>query len=384
MQTELIQRGAITNAPFSAIDLFCGAGGFSLGLRNAGFRILLGVDSWQMALDTHAKNFHHRVLCADAASLSGADILHHAGASRHGIDLLVGGPPCQGFSIQRIGSDADGRNNLVVEFARLIAEIGPRMFVMENVPGLIGKRGRNLFEVFLSLVGAAGFDTEAHLVNAADYGAPQIRRRVVVLGWRRADTPRLPMPEPSVDPMHYKTVQDAIGDLPAAAEPGQPNRTDPLHKQTKLSDLNRERLRFIPPGGGMIDLPVHLRVTCHKAGADKIGHRYVYGRLAPHRPAGTITARFDSFTRGRFAHPFENRNVTLREGARLQTFPDDFLFVGNQEEIALQIGNAIPPVLADALARSAVRALQREEQVATAARSRLLRQIGLFKTGTSD
>ncbi len=108
----------------------------------------------------------------------------------------------------------------------------------------------------------------------------------------------------------------------------------------------------------MENLPVHLRVDCHKAGAEKIGHRYVYGRLAADRPAGTITARFDSFTRGKFAHPLQDRNITLREGARLQTFPDGFGFKGNQEDIACQIGNAVPPVLAEALARAAIEVLK--------------------------
>jgi DNA (cytosine-5)-methyltransferase 1 len=129
-------------------------------------------------------------------------------------------------------------------------------------------------------------------------------------------------------------------------------QSDPLHFRTNLSELNLERLRHIPPGGGFEDLPVELRVNCHKNGASKIGHRYVYGRLAPDRPAGTITARFDSFTRGKFAHPLEDRNITLREGARLQTFPDTFRFSGTQEEIAAQVGNAIPPLLATTIARA--------------------------------
>ena len=114
----------------------------------------------------------------------------------------------------------------------------------------------------------------------------------------------------------------------------------------RLSARNLERLKHIPPGGGFESIPIDLRVDCHKSGAARIGHRYVYGRLAPDRPAATITAHFDSFTRGRFAHPWEDRNISLREGARLQAFPDDYVFVGTQEEVAAQIGNAIPPPLA--------------------------------------
>jgi DNA (cytosine-5)-methyltransferase 1 len=125
----------------------------------------------------------------------------------------------------------------------------------------------------------------------------------------------------------------------------------------RLSKLNQQRLACIPQGGGMTDLPVELRVNCHKNGAEKIGHRYVYGRLDWNKPAGTITARFDSFTRGKFGHPLEDRNITLREGARLQTFPDDFIFTGTQESIAAQIGNAVPPVLAEAIGRQIVAAM---------------------------
>jgi DNA (cytosine-5)-methyltransferase 1 len=118
---------------------------------------------------------------------------------------------------------------------------------------------------------------------------------------------------------------------------------------------------MIPPGGGMQDLPDELKVDCHKVGADKIGHRYVYGRLSPDKPAATITARFDSFTRGKFGHPVEARNITLREGARLQSFPDSFRFFGTQEEIAAQIGNAVPPLVSEWLAKAAAVYLARTQ-----------------------
>lgn len=367
-----------TSNALTAIDLFCGAGGFSLGLEKSGFAVLVGVDSWQLALDSYVKNFKHPVLCADLAAVSGVDILRRVGARRGSVDLVVGGPPCQGFSIQRIGADHDLRNSLVLEYARLVGEILPRLFIMENVPGLLGKRGKELFKRFLSSVDDAGFDTEAHIINAADYGAPQLRRRVVVLGWRRIDMGRFPIPEPSTSAEHYKTVQQAIGDLQTPSPPEILTPSDPLHRETRLSELNKERLRHIPPGGGMEDLPIQLRVDCHKNGAAKIGHRNVYGRLAPDRPAGTITGRFDSFTRGRFAHPFNDRNITLREGARLQTFPDTFRFSGSQEDIAAQIGNAVPPVLAEALAKSAAAALEQTKSDSNVERLRQARQIVLL------
>src|SRR6185436_18146634 len=140
------------------------------------------------------------------------------------------------------------------------------------------------------------------------------------------------------------------------------------HRRTRLSALNLARLQHIPPGGGMEDLPIQLRADCHRDGPDKIGHRKVYGRLDPEAPAATITARFDSFTRGRFAHPFEDRNITLREGARLQTFPDTFAFKGTQEEIAALIGNSVPPRLAKEVGTALAAFLRRADTIATEGR----------------
>ena len=318
---------------------------------------MLGVDSWGIATDTYARNFTHTVVCADLARSKGRTLLKASGARRGGVDLVVGGPPCQGFSIQRIGSDHDSRNSLVLEYARLLKEILPRLFVLENVPGLIGARGKPLFDRFVDMMTAAGFGVAFNVVDAVNYGVPQHRRRVFVLGWRRKDTSQFTLPPVSHAKGCYKTVMDAIGDLPAAAARDAEKVGDLLHRETRLSDLNLRRLLLIPPGGGMQDLPVAMRVKCHKKGADAIGHRYVYGRLAPDRPANTITARFDSFTRGRFAHPHAHRNITLREGARLQTFPDTFNFCGNQEDIAAQIGNAVPPSLAQAIGAAAIQSL---------------------------
>jgi DNA (cytosine-5)-methyltransferase 1 len=344
------------NGP-TAIDLFCGAGGFSLGLQSAGFNILCAADAWPLAAESYRRNFSHPVVCGDLSECSTAELMRRAGVLPQRVDLVVGGPPCQGFSVQRIGADTDQRNNLVLKFAELVSEISPRFFLMENVPGLIGKRGSHLFDAFMEAVTVAGYDAEAHVVNAADYGVPQIRKRVIVVGWHRRHGQAVIMPSPTHNPKTQETVWDAICELPPPAMPGDKNPRDPLHRASRLSELNKQRLKHIPPGGGMENLPVELRVNCHKAGADKIGHRYVYGRLDGDRPASTITGHFDSFTRGRFAHPKEDRNITLREGARLQTFPDSFKFAGNQEDIAAQIGNAVPPRLAQFLGTAVLEAL---------------------------
>ena len=340
----------------TAVDLFCGAGGLSLGLESAGVQVICGVDNWSAATKTYSANFRHPTLAADVSDLGASHILEFAGAVGRHVDLVVGGPPCQGFSIQRIGPDGDRRNNLVLEFARIVLEFRPRMFLMENVPGLLGKRGRPVVEAFELKLSAAGYRVRSTLLNACEYGVPQSRRRVIICGWPKGER-EFDFPPPTHSNADYLTVWDAIGDL--APPPGDCTALpgDPLHRRTRLSPLNLRRLEHIPPGGGMQDLPLHLRVACHRRGPGRIGHRFVYGRLAPDQPSATITARFDSFTRGKFGHPYETRNITLREGARLQSFPDTFKFIGNQEPIAALIGNAVPPALAAVLGHQIVRTL---------------------------
>jgi len=334
-----------------AIDLFAGAGGLSRGLNDAGFEIVAAAENWRPAIRSYSENFPRHLVIDDDLGHSTSELLKTL-KSVSPIDLLVGGPPCQGFSIQRIGNDHDDRNTLIYAFADIVAELRPRMFLMENVPGLLGHRGRNIAQQFMRRVANSGYDLETSVVDAASFGVPQIRRRVIFVGWLRELLPRFDFPEPILQEGEYRTVDQAIGDLPPPPDDYSASPSDPLHRKMKLSPLNVERLRLIPPGGGFESLPVRLRVNCHKAGADRIGHRAVYGRLDGNRPANTITARFDSFTRGRFAHPRQDRNITLREGARLQSFPDDHIFYGTQEEIAAQIGNAVPPLLAVRLATS--------------------------------
>jgi DNA (cytosine-5)-methyltransferase 1 len=335
--------------PLLALDLFCGCGGLSLGLERAGFQILAAVDNWDIAINTHRLNFSHNALKAEVTGLTPQQVFGQDWDSWPKIDLIAGGPPCQGFSIQRIGKDSDPRNNLVLEFARFVVMVSPRAFLMENVTGLIGKRGESILRDFYKTISEGGYEITSTVLNAADYGVPQVRKRIFFVGWRRDCSSPFRFPGPTFDQRNYKTVIDAIGDLPEP--PSRSQASDPLHFKTNLSSLNKKRLSMIPPGGGFESLPIELRANCHKNGAENIGHRYVYGRLDPNTPAATITARFDSFTRGRFGHPVHKRNISLREGARLQSFPDNFRFTGSQEAIAAQIGNAVPPVLAEALAR---------------------------------
>lgn len=222
---ELIQRGNadadkssaagaldhrdISNFRPTAIDLFAGAGGFSLGLASAGFEVLSAFDSWDVAIKTYSTNFDHPVVQCDLSKVTGQDLLARASLTASSIDILVGGPPCQGFSVQRIGSDQDARNHLVLEFGRLVSELQPRLFLMENVPGLLGKRGKELVAEFTSRLERAGYRVTSTIINAADYGVPQLRKRVVFAGWKIGQAP-FEFPRPCVDPKAYRTVADAL------------------------------------------------------------------------------------------------------------------------------------------------------------------------------
>ena len=260
-------------------------------------------------------------------------------------DLLVGGPPCQGFSVQRRGEDTDERNHLVVEFSELISLIQPKVFLMENVGGLFGPRGKHVLEIFNNHLTHAGYKIKSFKLNALDYGVPQSRKRAFLLGARR-DLPDISFVETKLNEHRTTerfTVRDAIEDLQDLGPTDIPN-----HVGDKLSKLNLERIQHLKPGQSRIHLPPHLILETHKRNPL---HRHLdtYGRMDWDLPSPTITARFDSFSRGKFGHPENNRSITLREGARLQTFPDKFEFFGNKVEIARQIGNAVPVKLAEAI-----------------------------------
>jgi DNA (cytosine-5)-methyltransferase 1 len=343
--------------PLTAIDLFAGAGGLSLGLVAAGFRVLSALDSDSQAVETYKANIGPHAICRDIASVGRDDLL--SGRHRSRVDLVAGGPPCQGFSIKRGRDPKDSRNSLLFEFLRIVAEVQPRFFLIENVPGLVSRRGRRFLDLALSDAASQGYHCHVAVLNAAAFGVPQLRERAFVVGERPVrGRVVFEFPRPTLAPDGYQTVRDSIGNLPSPPEDGKPHSQIANHyREARLSATNRERLLHIPPGGGRENLPSRLRLRCHQD-TPRIRHVDTYGRLAWDEPAVTLTARFDSFTRGRFAHPEEHRTITLREGARIQTFPDHFVFIGNREQVARQIGNAVPPLLAKALGRAIAAALR--------------------------
>ena len=339
---------------FTCIDSFCGAGGLGLGLQRAGFNILLSFDINNLCIETINKNkkyFDHPAIVADITDMLNGKLLKECNLNRGELFLLAGGPPCQGFSIQRRGSDIDSRNELVLKYGKLINEIYPKYFVMENVTGIAGKRGKTILQQLIEDVEQIGYHVFVKLLDAQDFGVPQRRKRYIVVGERKDIGNRYIFPTPT---RIHRTVRDIIGNLPEPPQDGTDHPTLSLHRRDRLSELNLQRIRAIKEGQGRDQLPNSLLANCHKINSSVIGFRSVYGRMAWDDVAPTITARFDSFTRGKFGHPTQDRTISLREGALLQTFPIDFVFVGNKVDIARQIGNAVPPVMAECIGKSII------------------------------
>jgi len=337
---------------YTCVDGFTGAGGLSLGLSRAGLDILFAFDNDPISIKTQEINrqyFDHPLAVVDINELSRLrSCFKKIGLKKGELFLLAGGPPCQGFSVQRIGADTDKRNDLVMAYARLIDYAYPRFFLMENVPGILGSRGKLILESFLSRIEGFGYHAYVKVLNAEDYGVPQRRKRVFIIGIRN-DTHRheFVFPSTTTPAGERLTVKDVLRKLPEPPMSGNDHPSISHHRRDRLSPINLARIRALKPGQGMEYLPAKLLANCHKAGADKIGHRNVYGRMAWDDVAPTITARFDSFTRGKFGHPTQDRSITLREGALLQTFPKDFKFSGTKVDVARQIGNAVPIKLAE-------------------------------------
>lgn len=349
------------NKTYKCIDSFCGAGGLCLGLIKAGFDILYSFDIEAKAIATIKANpeyfKNHKAETRDIYDIEPRELLNSLNLKPGELDLLAGGPPCQGFSVQRIGGDLDERNHLVEEYINKVIAIRPKMFILENVPGIEGKRGKDILSRALAKVEESGYFIHEKILDAQDYGVPQRRRRVVIIGERKDhESPLFEYPEPQ----EYKiTVREMIAHLPEPPEDGSEHPNFSLHRRDRLSAKNIERLQALKPGQGRDFLPFELLADCHKVSSNVIGHRNVYGRMPWDDVSPTITARFDSFTRGMFGHPEQNRSISLREGAMLQTFPVDFVFVGNKVEVARQIGNAVPVAMAMAVGSQIIKCLDK-------------------------
>lgn len=337
----------ISNFGFQVVESFCGPGGMSLGLSQAGFQIAYAFDIDEKSVETHAKNQGHPCEVRDAAKIEGNEILKRISLSVGDLPLFAGGPPCQGFSKQKRGAhNGDDRNFLVSHYIRLVKEMQPKFFLFENVAIFGQKRGEKYIKEMFSVL--RNYILYPHFYNCADYGLAQTRQRFIVVGRRNDIQASFHIPTPTAK--KWRTVGEVLKGLPEPPEDYSVHPKYPNHQRARVTELNIKRFSFVPQGGGWQDIPVKFRLKCHKNVNTKSGGwPDVYGRLLLNGQCPTITGGFDSFTRGRYGHPLYDRPLTPREASRLQGFRDNYKFYGTRDDVRSQIGNAVPPPLAKAI-----------------------------------
>ena len=336
------------NRKIYAVDVFCGAGGLTNGLIKAGVDVRLGIDIDSACEYPYTKNNSVDFLLKSIKHLEGRDLLPYY--RKNGIKLLAGCAPCQTFSAYNPKANSgDERWDLLLDFARLTRELSPDLVTMENVPRLTGKP---IFKQFLLELEMLGYHFDYRIVDCSHYGVPQRRRRLVLLASKLGSIALL---KPSELDAQSKTVRDTIFGLPHI-KAGHSDEKDRLHRSGQLSELNMNRIKVSKSGGTWRDWPEELVAECHKKPTGKT-YSSVYSRMVWDKPAPTITTEFFSFGTGRFGHPKQNRAISLREGALLQGFPDDYEFVHPNEKVLRTtvgrlIGNAVPVGLGEAIGRS--------------------------------
>lgn len=350
----------------SVIDLFAGVGGLSLGFEKQGFDVLIANEYDKSIAAAYIEN--HKSTKMIVGDITALDLKSIFGPYTGKIDVVIGGPPCQGFSQKgQRKTIHDERNFLFKYYVAVVELVKPRYFVMENVPNLLTAENGYFFREIEELFNNMGYSLEHGVLNASDYGVPQNRRRAVIIGKSNGPAPKLPKPQNK-----KVTIWDAISDL-AYLESGegtdkQEYRKAPEsdyekllrgdstilynHIATKHSPLALERLAMIPPNAGKEVLPEeHLTKSIYSG---------TWTRMRKDEISVTITTRFDTPSSGKFTHPFLNRAITVREAARIQSFPDDFRFVGNKGSQMKQVGNAVPPLLAAAIAKEIMKDIKED------------------------
>ena len=340
----------------TVIDLFAGVGGMSLGFEQAGFQVVLANEYDHEIATAYVKNHPTtRMVVGDISSL---DLEEVFGCYKDKVDVVIGGPPCQGFSQKgQRKTIHDERNFLFKYYVKVVRLVRPQYFVMENVPNLLTAENGYFKKEITELFEGIGYQLSSGVLNASDFGVPQNRRRAVIIGKLDNVAPELPTPK-----TEQVTVWDAIGDLAylesGEGEEQQPYRAVPTssyakelrgsmtllhnHVATKHSKLALERLALIPPNCGKEVLPdEHLTKSIYSG---------TWSRMVQDDVSVTITTRFDTPSSGRFSHPYLNRAITVREAARIQSFPDSFIFEGTKSSQMKQVGNAVPPKLAFSIA----------------------------------
>lgn len=382
---------------YTFIDLFAGAGGLSEGLTEAGFHSLFASDIIPVYAQTYQRNHvGTKVVTEDIRSLDAEKVRDELGLRRGELDLMAGGPPCQGFSINApVRSTADQRNHLFKEYLRFVDAFAPKVVLIENVPGLVSFEHGATLHAILEALSNLGYGADVRILGAAYYGVPQMRWRTIIIGLRGAELPSEAFPDPiyhapirpnftttfngkslvkiptSATEAKFTTVYDAIGDLPKlkCGERGEAIKEyacEPMcdfqkrarcgsvgvinHEAPRLSKINLERLHFIKPGGNWTDIPDNLLPRGMQR-ARKSDHTKRYGRVSPTGLASTILTKCDPHW-GAYFHYDQDRSFTVREAARIQSFPDHFIFTGTQAQQFEQVGNAVPPLLAKAVGLS--------------------------------
>lgn len=348
-----LEKGSTANNPIQLIDFFCGAGGTSLGFAAINrvipvFRFLGGCDIDKISAQTYSKNFATPLLNEDILNVAYSDDAIINFLERIGYDdslptVLIGCAPCQGFSSHRKkhwAKEDDNRNNLVIAFAHLVEKIKPDVFIMENVPEFLSQRYWKYFSKASALFKECGYTTKQCIHNAAEFGVPQERFRSVVIGMKK----NFLLPSGYYKPEEYKTVRDAIGDLPPV-QAGEICPKDYLHRSAAHKKSTIEVIRQVPHDGG--NRPAGIGPKC----LDNVsGFSDVYGRLSWDKPSITITHYARNPASGRYSHPEQDRGLTAREAALLQSFPFGFKFEGKYDDIFRQIGEAVPPLLSCGIA----------------------------------
>lgn len=344
----------------NAIDLFAGAGGLSKGFMQAGYDIIVGVDFDEAALKTFARNHDGaKALKADLSKQETFDEIREiADASKKSIDVIIAGPPCQGFSLTGPRNFDDERNKLYLAVFEVVKQFNPKGFIIENVPGMARLYQGQIKDEILRRFTALGYNVEAQILCAADYGVPQMRKRLIFMGIRKdIGYPVFPVPEFNAD--NYRTCRDAISDLPSrekelgieedkyVCEPQSEYQRlmrgscDVLHNHvaTRHTKLVQDTIALVPEGGNYKDLP--------PGWGESRKFNEAWTRYDGNKPSRTI----DTGHRNHFHYQY-NRVPTIRENARLQSFPDDFVFLGTKTQQNRQVGNAVPPLLGEALGKA--------------------------------
>ena len=346
----------------SAVDMFCGVGGLTYGLRQAGINVVAGLDidetcKYPFEENNNEENNKVKFISKDIRKFTGAELseLYPKGS----IKLLVGCAPCQPFSAHtRKNKDrsSDERWSLLDDFGRLVEKVNPHLIAFENVPLI---RKENIFTNFCNKLRSLYYYLHPELiVYCPDYGVPQKRRRLVLIAstWDKFELlPKTHSSSPEDGLLPFQTVEDAIGNLPEIDD-GEVSESDPLHRSRKLTDINKKRIMHSKPGRTWKDWDEELRLPCHQKSSGK-GYTTVYGRMESDDLAPTITTQFINLGSGRFGHPEQHRALSLREGALLQTFPKDYKFIQPESpitvsRIAAYIGNAVPVDLATVIGES--------------------------------